>query len=365
MIRPSPFSLCWCSRRAFARSSRIPMSDESSTYSGASDSRWQASRIFGQRFSATRPLRSSSPRMRACEATKRCASSASDISSENSATGLPWSSAAFSAMLRDERRLAHRRTGGEDDQVARLEAAGDLVEVLEAGRRAGERRCARARADAACPSRRAAPRRPSGSPSGGRRGRPRGCRARPTRPARAPAPRGSSTFAWICCVVVSRRRSSALLCTMRAYSRTLPAAGAAPGERVDRRRSADLLQLARLPQLLGDGEHVDLAALLVQLEHRPVDRRVLLAVEVLRLEPLVDDEPVERRVGEQDRAEHRLLGLEVMRWKEGLVVLLERGHSAPETSEPIRRCRSARVAVRRSLIWRLCGRVTSARRPSS
>ena len=38
--------------------------------------------------SATRPLRRSSPLIDACEATKRWASSASDISSENSATGL-------------------------------------------------------------------------------------------------------------------------------------------------------------------------------------------------------------------------------------------------------------------------------------
>ena len=102
-------------------------------------SRVDASRIFGQRCSATRPLRSSSPLMRACEATKRWASSASDISSVNSATGLPWSMRGVLGDVRDERRLAHRRARGEDDQVAGLEAAGDLVEVLEAGRRAGER----------------------------------------------------------------------------------------------------------------------------------------------------------------------------------------------------------------------------------
>ena len=74
------------------------MSLESSTYMGASASRWQASRIFGQRCSATLPRRKSSPLIRAWEATKRWASSDSDISSENSATAWP-ASTAFSAML--------------------------------------------------------------------------------------------------------------------------------------------------------------------------------------------------------------------------------------------------------------------------
>jgi hypothetical protein len=54
---------------------------------------------LGQRSPRTRPFRSSSLETLAWEAMKRCASSASDISSENSATGTPWSIAAFSAML--------------------------------------------------------------------------------------------------------------------------------------------------------------------------------------------------------------------------------------------------------------------------
>ncbi len=95
----SPSGDCWCRRRAFARISRIPTSDESSTYSGAAARRADASRIFGHFESATRPLRSSSPLIRACDATKRWASSDSDISSENSATGRPCSIEAFSAMF--------------------------------------------------------------------------------------------------------------------------------------------------------------------------------------------------------------------------------------------------------------------------
>ena len=74
------------------------MSDESSTNSGAAESRSEASRIFGHCDSATLPRRSASPLILAWEATNRWASSDSDISSENSATPLP-ARAAFSAML--------------------------------------------------------------------------------------------------------------------------------------------------------------------------------------------------------------------------------------------------------------------------
>ena len=148
MISPRPPSSWWCRRRALARTSSTPVSLESSIHSGASDSRWQASRIFGQRFSATRPLRSSSPRIRACEATNRWASSDSDISSENSATELGRCAGArpehrVLGDVRDQRRLSHRRARGDDDQVARLKAARQLVEVLEARRRAGQRRLRR------------------------------------------------------------------------------------------------------------------------------------------------------------------------------------------------------------------------------
>src|SRR4029077_8029806 len=38
----------------------------------------------------------------------------------------------------DQRALAHRRAGGDDDQVAGLEAAGDRVDVAEAGGGAGQ-----------------------------------------------------------------------------------------------------------------------------------------------------------------------------------------------------------------------------------
>ena len=82
-----------------ARISSTPMSLESSMKIGAAASFSTARSTFGQRSALTRPLRSSSLDTLACEAMKRCASSVSDISSENRATGLPWSIAAFSAML--------------------------------------------------------------------------------------------------------------------------------------------------------------------------------------------------------------------------------------------------------------------------
>ena len=77
----------------------IPTSEESSTNSGAAASFAAACRIFGHLPSLHPALAQLVALDRACEATKRWASSASDISRLNSATGRPWSIAAFSAML--------------------------------------------------------------------------------------------------------------------------------------------------------------------------------------------------------------------------------------------------------------------------
>ena len=67
--------------------------------SGDLASRFDASMILPQREAGTLPLRRSSPLIEAWEATKRWASSDSDISSENSATAFFAPSAAFSAKL--------------------------------------------------------------------------------------------------------------------------------------------------------------------------------------------------------------------------------------------------------------------------
>ncbi len=65
------------------------MSEESSTNSGALPSFSVALSTFGHWSGLTLPLRSDSPLIRARDAMKRCASSPSDISSENIATALP------------------------------------------------------------------------------------------------------------------------------------------------------------------------------------------------------------------------------------------------------------------------------------
>ena len=88
--------------------------------------------------------------------------------------------------------------------------------------------------------------------------------------------------------------------------------GDGAGEGVDRGLSADLLQAARLAQVLADREHVDRLARGVELEHRLVDRTVTLAVEVVGLEVFVDQERIHGPLGEQDRSQHRLLGLEIV-----------------------------------------------------
>jgi len=114
------------------------------------------------------------------------------------------------------------------------------------------------------------------------------------------------------------------------------------GEFVDRRRPPGALELALLAQALDHGELVDRLAFLVQTDHRPVDEGVAVAVEVLRFEALLDHERVHRAVGEQDRAQHRLLRLEVVgrrqRQRAGRAVALGGGRRAHRGSE----CRSVR-----------------------
>ncbi len=85
------------------------------------------------------------------------------------------------------------------------------------------------------------------------------------------------------------------------------------GEFVDRRRAAELLELAALAERLGDRQVVDLVVALVELDHRREHLAVLLAVEVLGPQVLLDQQPVQVPLVQQHRAEHRLLGLEVVR----------------------------------------------------
>ena len=212
----------------------------------------------------------------------------------------------------DQRRLAHRRPRGDDDQVARLKAAGLLVEVLEARRRAGQRRL--------------------------------GDRQPVQLVGLLVEDVGDRPDLLLAVVVgdlehrslgaldqVARRRLARQHARLdlvrrgqqRAHLRVVaddpPVLARVAGRRhpagqlVDRLGAADLLELAALAQRLGDRQVVDLAVALVQLDHRREHRAVLLAVEVLGPQMLLDQQRVQVPLVEQHRTEDRLLGLEVVR----------------------------------------------------
>ena len=79
-----------------------------------------------------------------------------------------------------------------------------------------------------------------------------------------------------------------------------------------RRPAAELVELRRAPQLLGDGHRVDRFAAAVQRERGLVDRAVRGLVEVARLEAGFD-RGGDRLPRQHHRAEQRLLGFEVVR----------------------------------------------------
>ena len=319
MISPSAARrVCWCSRRAFARMSSMPMSrgvvDEQRRRVVARSARVAARASTCARPSA-RPLRRSSPLIVACDAMKRCASSASDISRLNSATGRGVLLLQRDVLgdVGDQRATSHRRPRGQDDQVAGLEAAGDLVEVGEARGRAGQRAALARELLPSSRSRRRGPRRPCGSPSGGRRGRPRGsprsaCSTRSRGARCGRRPRSGSRRSWRAAGAGARARGRSAR-----SAAALPTDGHRAGERVDPGLAAGLSSLPRERRCSVTVSDVDRLALAVQREHRLVDQPVAVAVEVLGPQALLDDEPVDRAVRQQDGAEHGLLGLERVR----------------------------------------------------
>ena len=82
-------------------------------------------------------------------------------------------------------------------------------------------------------------------------------------------------------------------------------------ERRDVRRSADLLELGVLGQLLAQRQQIDLAALLRQPPHRREDRPMRVAKKVLGADRA--DHAVERMVVDQNRSEDRALRIRRLR----------------------------------------------------
>ena len=114
-------------RRGACRRRRSAPSSARRTPSRAAASRRPRAGRCAAAASSTRPS----------EHISRCATSSFDISSVNTATGMLVVEGEVRRHAERERRLAHGRAAGDDDEVARLEAGGQLVDVAEAGGRAG------------------------------------------------------------------------------------------------------------------------------------------------------------------------------------------------------------------------------------
>ena len=228
-----------------------------------------------------------------------------------------WLIAAFSAMFGDEAALAHRRAGGDHDEVARLEPAGHAVEIGEAGRRAGqllagdgqlvqlvelvvEQRGDRAEV-AAVVRVGDVEHDPLGLLDDLARALTLVEDARLDlirRVEQAPQQRGVADDARVLAQVGDVRDR--------------------PGEEIDAVGPAGGGERSGGAQGVGHGDRVDRLAALVEVEHRGEDGAVALAIEVLGPQRLLDHERVHRALRHQDRPEHRLLCLDVVRRRERL-----------------------------------------------
>ncbi len=138
------------------------------------------------------------------------------------------------------------------------------------------------------------------------------------------------------------------------------------GQFVHSRRAADRLQLAHLAQAVGDCQDVNRLALVVQREHRFVDHAVALAVEVVRPQPLFDHQRVQRTIRQQDRAEDRLLRVEVVRRRDHArggascaVGLRDGAHELAECRSAPARSRGVFRNTREEKILRSCTNICS------
>ncbi len=250
--------------------------------------------------------------------------------------------------VRHQRRFAHRRSCGEDDQVAGLEASRDRVEVVEARRGAGDRLAFAGEALELLQlaGQEVADRQEVlaavlvGDLEDGALGHV------------DEVARQRLVAVHTGLDLVGRAQQPAEHRVVAHDARVLAdVADSRHGARqeVDRRAAADGLEVPGLLEVLDERERVDGLAERVQVEHRLVDAPVALAVEVLRLEPLVDDQGGERGVREQDGAEHRLLRLEVL------------GRRDRRAVEPAAGCAALRRGVAVGAVGRAHGAAESRR----
>ena len=209
-----------------------------------------------------------------------------------------------------EARLPHRRPRGDDDEVGFLEARRHLVELDEAARDAGDEPALRLQlldhlvalvdhvADAD---------EPGPQPVlGDLEDRPLGL-VEQIVGVLFGVVRAAEDFRRRLDQPAERRLLLDDLCVVLDVARSRHAVG----ERRDVGRAADLVELVRLDELVFDRDQIDRLAPVGERDHLLENAPVRVAEEIRR----VDDfgRLIERLVVDQDRAEHALLGLQVMR----------------------------------------------------
>ena len=144
--------------------------------------------------------------------------------------------------------------------------------------------------------------------------------------------------------------------TIRAYWTAWTAVGVEFDEARQVGPAADRLELVAPLERLRDRDDVDRLAPLEQLEDRLVDRAVRLAVEVRGAQELGDLD--DRVTVDEDRAEHRLLGLETLRRQ-----AIDHGHPRSDGGLCQLECQRRRLRPIRRLIPERRPRLSAPVRP--
>ena len=303
-MRSRPASAC--SRRAFVRSSIALMFGVSSMYIGASDRAFIAGARRAKSISSRKPVRSRCESMLATLESSRRTSCSLLISRLNTPDAAALGHGGVLGDVEGEAGLPDARAGGEDDEVALLEAGRQRVEVGEAGPHAAdlaavgvevvepvvgvvEERLERAEPDRHPPL------------------------ADVEQLALGPVDRLLDLGRVL---VADPGDLAGGRDEVAQDGLALDDPGVLDGVDGGRglvrqarqvRAAADGLELVRPLERLGDGDDVDRLALVEQLEHRGVDRAVRGPIEVLGAEELGDLD--DRIAIDEDRPEDGLLGL--------------------------------------------------------